>query len=275
MSSSALGARLRALTQGGSSIAVAMAVTNVATYGFTMIAARVLGPALLRRLRRPDGDAADHGCPPARAPGHGRPADRGRAAARRPDRAVDPAGDLPRRRWPSARCCCVLSPLVNAVLRLDSLLAAALVARRPPCRTRSWAARPASSRASAAGGRSRRSTSASGCPAWSSARAIIAVATRASRPRCSASRSRLFVPVVIGWFALRDRAPRRASRQRPHGPPGRAGDRPQLPGAARVLRAVQRRRGDRPQRARRAPGGPLRRRPDHGRRPCSSCRSSW
>ena len=36
--------RLRALVAGGGSIAVAMAVMNVATYAFTMIAARLLGP---------------------------------------------------------------------------------------------------------------------------------------------------------------------------------------------------------------------------------------
>jgi O-antigen/teichoic acid export membrane protein len=36
--------RLTAVLQGGGSIAVAMAVMNVATYGYTMIAARVLGP---------------------------------------------------------------------------------------------------------------------------------------------------------------------------------------------------------------------------------------
>lgn len=37
-------ARLRPATRGGSSVAVAMAVMNVATYGFTMVAARLLGP---------------------------------------------------------------------------------------------------------------------------------------------------------------------------------------------------------------------------------------
>ena len=51
------------------SLAVAMGVMNVATYGFTILAARLLGPPRLRRLRRTDGRAArDHGRL-ARAPG--------------------------------------------------------------------------------------------------------------------------------------------------------------------------------------------------------------
>ena len=38
-----------AFLSGGGSIAVSMAVMNVATYGFTIVAARVLGPQDVRR----------------------------------------------------------------------------------------------------------------------------------------------------------------------------------------------------------------------------------
>ncbi len=78
-----------------------------------------------------------------------------------------------------------------------------------------------------------------------------------------------FVPVVIGWHALRhpDRAHvalRTPNRDRPSlGTRWRAPrDGPQLPRPAGVLRALERRRDHRPGHAGRAPGGSVRRRAD-------------
>ena len=84
------GRRLR----GSAGIAVAIAVMNVATYGYTIVAARLLGPRELRRLRRGDGAAARRRRAPARTPGHRRATDRGAPRGRRGDRAQPAPGHL-------------------------------------------------------------------------------------------------------------------------------------------------------------------------------------
>ena len=65
---------------------------NLATYGFTILAARILGPQDYGALAALMAVAAGRRRAPARPPGDRGPADRRRARPRRPDRAGDPAG---------------------------------------------------------------------------------------------------------------------------------------------------------------------------------------
>ena len=123
----ALTRRLTQLLSGGGSIAVAMAVMNVATYGFTMIAARLLGPqaygafaslmaTLLVITVLQLGLQATAARRIAAEPGHVGQIERTILGVTY--RAAIALGAL----------LVLLAPLVNLVLRLDSLLTALLLA---------------------------------------------------------------------------------------------------------------------------------------------------
>ncbi len=123
----ALTRRLTQLLSGGGSIAIAMAIMNVATYGFTMIAARLLGPqaygafaglmaTLLVITVLQLGLQATAARRIAAEPGHVGQIERTILGVTY--RAAVALGAL----------LVVLAPLVNLVLRLDSLLTALLLA---------------------------------------------------------------------------------------------------------------------------------------------------
>ena len=207
MSDPARGSYVRTLMRSGTSIAVAIGVMNVATYGFTIVAARILGPAEYGAFAGADGDAAGD-----------------RRAAARACRRPRPAGSRPSpstSRRSSSRSCGVT---YRGALVLGRGAGAGRAARPARCcgstasptavlvgvcvraADRSWAARPASSRASAAGGRSAVVYLAAGVPrlvARHRASSLVA-ARRVQRDgrrrdrRCRAGRGRL------------DRAARRA-----------------------------------------------------------------
>jgi O-antigen/teichoic acid export membrane protein len=118
--------RVRALLSGGGSIAIAMGVMNVATYGFTMLAARVLGPksygafaGLMATLLVVSvlqlGLQATGARRIAAEPGHVAQIERTILGVTY--RAAAALGLL----------LLVLAPLLNQILRLDSLATAALV----------------------------------------------------------------------------------------------------------------------------------------------------
>ena len=212
----------------------------------------LLGPPDVRRLRRPDGAAAGRSrCsssasrPPPRAgsrPTPGHVAQIEQVILRR---------DLPRGARRSARCCWCCTPLIWAVLRLDSVVPALLLGRRSGAADdhgRPGRHPPGRAALARAGGWS---TWPWACPGWSSAPRFIVWRPDGASARCSASRSALVVP---GAGRLVRPAPR----------PGRRRDQPattrsgrscsetaaQLPGAAGVLRALQRRHHRGPQRPR-------------------------
>ena len=114
------------LADKGSIIAVAMAVMNVATYGFTIVAARMLGPQEYGAFAALMARCSCSACSPSACrpppPGGSRP-----TRPRRPDRGGDPAGHLPCRARCSAAVLLALTPVINVALRLDSLPTAALV----------------------------------------------------------------------------------------------------------------------------------------------------
>lgn len=119
--------RLQQLLSGGGSIAIAMAVMNVATYGFTMIAARLLGPqaygafaSLMATLLV------------ITVLQLGLQATAARRIAAEPDHVAQIEktilGVTYRAAIALGAVLVVLAPLVNLVLRLDSLLTAVLLA---------------------------------------------------------------------------------------------------------------------------------------------------
>ena len=123
----ALTRRLTQLLGGGGSIAVAMAIMNVATYGFTMIAARLLGPqaygafaslmaTLLVITVLQLGLQATAARRIAAEPGH----------VAQIEKTI--LGVTYRAAIALGAVLVVLAPLVNLVLRLDSLLTALLLA---------------------------------------------------------------------------------------------------------------------------------------------------
>jgi O-antigen/teichoic acid export membrane protein len=200
----ALGARLRAQTQGGSSIAVAMAVTNVATYGFTMIAARVLGPryygafAALMAMLLITGVLQ-----------LGLQATAARRIAAEPQHVGQIEQSILRVTYRASLALGALlllaSPLVNQLLRLDSLLAAALVA---------VACVPNSIVGGQAGilqGERRWRPLAAVYLGVGIPRLVVGSVMIAWRPTVETAMLgvtvALFVPVVIGWFALRTQRP--------------------------------------------------------------------
>lgn len=200
MAPESLGTRLRAMTQSGSSIAVAMAVTNVATYGFTMIAARVLGPryygafAALMAMLLITGVLQ-----------LGLQATAARRIAAEPHHVGQIERSILRVTYRASLALGALlllaSPLVNQLLRLDSLLAAALVA---------VAAVPNSIMGGQAGilqGERRWRPLAAVYLGVGLPRLIVGCAIIAWRPGVETAMLgvtlALFVPVLIGWFALR------------------------------------------------------------------------
>ena len=151
------------------------------------------------------------------------------------------------------------APLVQRVLRLDSLLAAVLVG---VCVV------PLSIMGGQAGilqGERRWWPLSAMYVAAGVPRLVLGTAFMLWRPTVTSAMLgvtiAMFAPIMLGWIALRD--------ERPPGIPaghdarvGHPGVRAQLPGAAGLLRALQRRHRHRPQRAARPPGRPLRGRAD-------------
>ena len=124
----ATGGGVRELLRGGAGIAVAMGVMNVATYGFQMVAARLLGPEAYGAIAGLMALAARRGGAPARAPGDRRPPDlRRRPTTSRRSRTSSSAS-------PTAAAIglgvvlLVASPAVWSLLRLDSIVPAILLA---------------------------------------------------------------------------------------------------------------------------------------------------
>ena len=252
---------LTALLGGGGSIAVAMGDherRDLRLHDGRRADARPAGrtarsPSLMATL------LVDHRAP-ARPAGHGGAADRRRARATSPRSRGRSSGSPTAPRSRSA-CCCCCSPrcstwsCASTACGTAALLAVVSV--------------PFTIMGGQAGilqGERRWGALSvlyvlSGVPRLVIGTALIALAAqrvdRAARHRprrLRAGRRRLVVPAPP---ARPGRAQRGARL-----PPGDPRVGPQLPGAARVLRALQRRHRDRPQRARRARRRPVRRRPD-------------
>ena len=225
-----------------------MGVMNLATYGYTVLAAHTLGTEAYGAFSALMGALLVDQRALARPAGHRRPPDlrRPRTTWSQIERVVLGVGATAAPLVLGALCL-LLAPVLNAVLHLDSLPTALLVGVAAVPLTYHGRARPASSRASAAGGRWRWSTSAQGVgrlgcrhradPLVSPTEfaAMLGVALGALAARCSSAGSRCARP-------RRRRSPQRgAPRARP-APRGR----PQQPGPARLLRALQRRHPGRP-----------------------------
>ena len=226
----------------GAGIAVAMGVMNVATYGFTMLAARLLGPQAYGALRRRDGACCSWSRAPARAPGHRGPPD-----LRRPRHV----GQIERE---------ILRVTYRAALGLGLLLLVLTPVINPSCGSTAWstaalvavAAVPLTMMGGQAGilqGERRWLPLAvlylaGGRPALVIGTALMLWRAQRALGACSASRSARSCPVVVGWWALRRRpraTPAASTARTSRRPAMLRGDAPQLPGAARLLRAVQRR----------------------------------
>jgi O-antigen/teichoic acid export membrane protein len=126
MSSQAAGSRVRAVAQSGTGIAIAMAVTNVATYGYTMVAARVLGPREYGAFAALMATLLVFGVLQLGLQA---------TAARRISAEPEHVGQIERSilkvsyraSFALGALLVLATPVINAVLRLDSLMAAALV----------------------------------------------------------------------------------------------------------------------------------------------------
>ncbi len=126
MSSLAAGSRLRAFAQSGTGIAVAMAVTNVASYAYTMVAARVLGPREYGAFAGLMATLLVFGVLQLGLQA---------TAARRISAEPEHVGQIEksimkvsyRASFALGGLLLLAAPVINAVLRLDNLLAAALV----------------------------------------------------------------------------------------------------------------------------------------------------
>ncbi|MBZ5736871.1 lipopolysaccharide biosynthesis protein [Nocardioides mangrovi] len=122
----ALTRRLTQLLSGGGSIAVAMAVMNVSTYGFTMIAARLLGPKSYGALASLMATLLV-----ITVLQLGLQATAARRIAAEPEHVAQIEktilGVTYRASLALGVVLLILTPLLNAVLRLDSILTAALV----------------------------------------------------------------------------------------------------------------------------------------------------
>ncbi|MEP9365496.1 oligosaccharide flippase family protein [Nocardioides sp. CN2-186] len=125
MSSTAPG-RVRSLLSGGGSIAVAMGIMNVATYGFTMIAARMLGPRSYGALASLMATLLV-----ITVLQLGLQATAARRIAAEPEHVAQIEKTILGVTYRAAVALgvllLVLAPLLNVVLRLDSLVTAALV----------------------------------------------------------------------------------------------------------------------------------------------------
>ena len=118
--------RLTALLGGGGVIAVAMAIMNVATYGFTMVAARLLGPGSYGAFASLMATLLVVGVLQLALQ-----ATAARRIAAEPEHVAQIERTILGVTYRAAAALgvllLVLTPLLNAVLRLDSLLTAALV----------------------------------------------------------------------------------------------------------------------------------------------------
>ena len=195
------------LMAGGASIALAIAVMNLATYASTVLAARLLGPreyggfaaftGLLLVARRAHARAADR----RRAPGRLRP------RAGRPDRGDAAARHLPLRLG-AGRGLRPADPGLRDRARPAQLGDGGAGRARGVADDGRRRASRASSRASDGGSRWRWSTSAWASRAWPRP-----CCCSGSRPRPwprSACSSASLVPALVGWWALRSGADRRA-----------------------------------------------------------------
>ena len=186
--------------RGGTSLAVAMGVMNVATYGFTMIAARVLGPR-------------DYGAFAAlmgvllviTVASLALQATAARRIAAAPDHVHQIEHVILRVGLQASVgmgvLCLVLAPVINAVVRLDSLATAALIA---------FAAAPLTMMGAQAGilqGERRWSPLAMIYIAIGVPRLLVGTAMILWRPTEFAALLGVavaaYVPVVVGWWALR------------------------------------------------------------------------
>ena len=258
MSDPARGSYVRTLMRSGTSIAIAIGVMNLATYGFTIVAARILGPTEYGALAGLMATLMVLAVLQL-----GLQATAARRISAEPEHVAQIEQSIMRVTYRGAlvlgAVLVLAAPLVQRVLRLDSLpdrgagrglRGAALDHGRPGRHP------PGRAPLVAAGGHVRRR---GGAPARARHR-LHAVAAhghqrhgrrhdrdvRADRPRL-------------------DRAARRAPPGRPcrsRRTLGHPGVRAQLAGAAGLLRALERRHRHRPQRAARPPGRPLRGRPD-------------
>ncbi len=111
----------------GSSIAIAMAVMNLSTYGFTMIAARILGPGSYGALVSMMNTLLVVGVLQL-----GLQATAARRIAAEPDHVAQIEESILRVTWRAALALGVLllalAPVINAVLKLDSLATAVIMA---------------------------------------------------------------------------------------------------------------------------------------------------
>jgi O-antigen/teichoic acid export membrane protein len=121
------GSALQRILRSGSSIAVAMAVMSIATYGFTMIAARMLGPGAYGALV-----AMMNTLLVVSVLQLGLQATAARRISAAPDQVAQIEKSILRVTWRASLILGVvmlaISPLVNQVLRLDSLPTAILMA---------------------------------------------------------------------------------------------------------------------------------------------------
>ena len=207
----------RPRTLDGSAVAVATSVMNVATYGFTMLAARIIGTERVRRPRRLPRPAHRRPGRRPRAAGHRGPPDRGRPRQRR--RRSSSRSSRCRVRVSLAPACVMLAlaPVVTGCSRLDDVLTAVILAARSS-RSRWRAARPGSCRASAGGAPCPCSTSPAASPGSSIGTRTDPLAPRRHerRPR---RRAGLRVPGarrVVGAAAsvVRPKRPRRSTPAR-------------------------------------------------------------
>ena len=248
---------------------------NVTTYGFTILAARLLGPAEYGALAAVMGlllvvNVLSLGL---QATGARRVSAAPGRTDRRSSARCSPPATPPRS--PSGPWCSLASPAGHrdAQPRLTGDAAALIAATAVPLSVMGGQAGHPAGRAPL-GAAGRRSTSPSASGGSGSARSRWCVRPDTLGAMVGVTVGAL-LPVVIGWWRCGTCAAPSGHRaadagsvpRRPLGEGrGAARDAAQLPRAAGVLRALQRRRGHRPQHARRAPGRPVRRRadPDQG-----------
>jgi len=202
MSDPAQAGGLRTLMRSGTSIAIAVGVMNVATYGFTMIAARVLGPEKYGALASLMATLLVFGVLQLGLQA---------TAARRISAEPEHVGQIERSIMQvTYRAALVLgallvlaAPLINVVLRLDNLLAAALIG---------VAAVPMSIMGGQAGilqGERRWGPLAAMYVAAGVPRLVLGTALLLWEPTVVnamvAVTVGLFAPVVLGWVALRNK----------------------------------------------------------------------
>ena len=190
---------------GSGQIAVAMAVMNVATYGFTMLGRPHHRPERVRRLRRPDEPAAGHQRRAARPAGHRRPTHLRRPAARRARSSdVDPAASRYRRPLGARRCPAGADPADQRACSTSTASSRPLlVARRGGAADHHGRPGRHPPGRAALGARWPCSTSPPGCRGCVDRHRADPVAADRVHARCSASAIGFYAPVLVGWWALR------------------------------------------------------------------------